>query len=188
MNASVNAFRLPKLLLAIMLAAPALLAQNIGVPAPASPEFDQLLRGPASQSAFTFDRTMLSVADNFLGSNDADTKRIVAGLNSITVRNYHARDYASYDSGAFSAMDDHFRATGWKHLVNASAKSNGMSTDLWLHFSGANITNVTVLTRGDRNMSVVAVDCTLRPLDLVHLSGHLGIPKVDENAVMVPAR
>jgi hypothetical protein len=36
-------------------------------------------------------------------------------------------------------------------------------------------------------MSVIEVSGALRPLDLVHLSGHLGIPKVDPNAVMVPA-
>jgi hypothetical protein len=36
-------------------------------------------------------------------------------------------------------------------------------------------------------MSVIQVTCELRPLDLVHLSGHLGIPEVDPNAVMVPA-
>ena len=36
-------------------------------------------------------------------------------------------------------------------------------------------------------MNVIAVNCDLRPLDLLHLSGHFGIPKVDESAVMVPA-
>jgi hypothetical protein len=36
-------------------------------------------------------------------------------------------------------------------------------------------------------MNVIEVSGLLRPLDLVHLSGHFGIPKVDPNAVMVPA-
>jgi hypothetical protein len=36
-------------------------------------------------------------------------------------------------------------------------------------------------------MSVIQISCELRPLDLIHLSGHFGIPKVDPNAVMVPA-
>jgi hypothetical protein len=36
-------------------------------------------------------------------------------------------------------------------------------------------------------MSVVQITCELRPLDLVHLGGHFGIPKIDPNAVMVPA-
>jgi hypothetical protein len=56
-----------------------------------------------------------------------------------------------------------------------------------LHHSGANINGLVVLTRSSRDMSVIQVACELRPLDLIHLSGHFGIPKVDPNAVMVPA-
>jgi hypothetical protein len=53
--------------------------------------------------------------------------------------------------------------------------------------TGADIDNVMVLVRGVRQMSVIEVSGELRPLDLVHLSGHFGIPKVDPDAVMVPA-
>ena len=86
-----------------------------------------------------------------------------------------------------------YHAAGWKHLVNANqtpantAQPHATVTDLWLHFHGAEIDDVTVLVRGPKNMSLVEVSGTLRPLDLVHLGGHFGIPKVDPNAVMVPA-
>ena len=53
--------------------------------------------------------------------------------------------------------------------------------------AGPDITGITVLTRSSRDMSVIQIACELRPLDLIHLSGHFGIPKVDPNAVMVPA-
>jgi hypothetical protein len=36
-------------------------------------------------------------------------------------------------------------------------------------------------------MNVIEVSGELRPLDLVHLSGHFGIPKIDPGAAMVPA-
>ena len=155
--------------------------------APAALNFDGVMTSGYSQSSFTFDRTMLQAADGFFGGGDPATRRVVAGLNSITVRNYRSRDFARYDPGALAMIDGQLRGAGWKHLVNAAAKGSGNMTDMWLHFDGPNITNVTVLSRGDRNMSVVAVDCSLRPLDLLHLSGHFGIPKVDEGAVMVPA-
>ena len=86
-----------------------------------------------------------------------------------------------------------YHAAGWKHLVNVNqtpantAQPTHAVTDLWLHFTGADIDGVTVLSRAPRNMNVIQLTCDLRPLDLVHLSGHLGIPKVDPNAVMVPA-
>jgi len=95
-----------------------------------------------------------------------------------------------------------YRSAGWKHLVNAhdgdrdrahdatgnsGAPQHGTATDLWLHFTGTDIDGVTVLARGARDMNMVQIACDLRPLDLIHLSGHFGIPKVDPNAVMVPA-
>jgi hypothetical protein len=35
-------------------------------------------------------------------------------------------------------------------------------------------------------LNVIQVACDLRLLDLIHLSGHFGISKVDPNAVIVP--
>jgi hypothetical protein len=150
--------------------------------------FEAVMASNYSQTAFTFDRSMLQVADSYFANGDAETRRVIAGLNSITVHNYRARDFARYDAGALATIDAQYRAAGWKHMVNANAKNSASITDLWLRFSGANISGLTVLTRGDRNMNVISVDCTLRPLDLLHLSGHFGIPKVDESAVMVPER
>ena len=60
-------------------------------------------------------------------------------------------------------------------------------TDVWLHFTGADIDRMTVVVRATRQLNVIQVAGDLRPLDLIHLSGHFGIPKVDPSAVMVPA-
>lgn len=149
--------------------------------------FDALIQGPSAQSSFTFDRSMLSLADAWLASSNPDARRVVAGLNSIAVHNYHLRDDADYNLSVWPMIEDQFRAGNWKHLVNANSKSGGIQTDMWMRFEGANIRNVVVLTRSIHDMNSIVVDCTLRPLDLLHLSGHFGIPKVDENAIMVPA-
>jgi hypothetical protein len=104
------------------------------------------------------------------------------------VENFRYTRPAFYDPEVMNSLIARYRAAGWKHLVNANAHpGEGVTTDLWLHFRGAEIDDVTVLVRGQRDMNVIAVSGALRPLDLVHLSGHFGIPKVDQNAVMVPA-
>jgi hypothetical protein len=92
-----------------------------------------------------------------------------------------------------AAIVDSFHRAGWKHLVNGNqtpgneAQPKTAITDVWLHFSGADIDHVTVLVRASRDMNLIQVAGDLRPLDLLHLSGHFGIPKVDPSAVMVPA-
>jgi hypothetical protein len=114
-------------------------------------------------------------------------------LTGISVDNYHYPHPAFYTPETMASIIAGYHAAGWKHLVNGNqtpantAQPHSTVTDLWLRFAGPDITGVTVLTRSPQNMSVVQVACELRPLDLVHLSGHFGIPKIDPNAVMVPA-
>jgi len=144
---------------------------------------------PATHTAFTFDHDMLQSMSGAMGENGGP----IAGLSAITVENYRYKEPAFYIPEEVYAVIAAYREAGWKHLVDQNA-SPGQSaspdkplTDLWLHFEGANIDGVTVLVRGRKTMSVIEVSGVLKPLDLVHLSGHFGIPKVDPGAVMVPA-
>ncbi len=155
---------------------------------PPSAAFTSIVHAPATETTFTFDRSMLAATDGFFSSQDPEARRVAAGLNSVTVHNYHYRDGADYDPGAFAALDSNFKLSGYQHLVNANAHGGPSTTDLWLRFQGPNVNSVVVLTRGDRNMSAIVVDCTLRPLDLLHLGGHFGIPQVSPGAIMVPAQ
>lgn len=154
---------------------------------------NELADQPATHISFTFDRSMLQYAESFIDNGDAQVKRAAAALNSITVDTFHYQHPAFYTPEAMGSIIASYQAAGWKHLVNAndkpvrSAQPNTAITDLWLHFHGAEIDDVTVLVRAPRDMNLIQVSCALRPLDLLHLSGHFGIPKVDPNAVMVSA-
>ena len=148
---------------------------------------------PGTHASFTFDKDMLSAAEGFIDDRDSAGRRVVAGLNSITVETFRYREPAFYTPESMAAFVAAYDRAGWKHLVNQNAGPREQAspthplTDLWLHFRGAEIDDVTVLVRGQKNMQLIEVSGALRPLDLVHLSGHFGIPKVDPDAVMVPA-
>ena len=138
---------------------------------------------PATHTAFTFDRDMLQ---SMLGPQNF-------ALNAVTVTNYRYREPAFYVPEAFAALTQAYSAAGWKHLVEAHVSPREQVTplkpitDLWLHFHGAEIDNVAVLIRAPKQMNLIEVSGMMRPLDLLHLGGHFGIPKVDPDAVMVPA-
>ncbi len=162
------------------------------VPLPSSSPFEpagvtQALAGltsqPASHTAFTFDRDMLQ---GMLGQQ-------AAGLNAVTVQNFRYHEPAFYVPEALASLRASYNAAGWKHLVEANVGPREQATpvkpitDLWLHFRGAEIDDVAVLIRAPKQMNLIEVSGLLRPLDLMHLGGHFGIPKVDPGAVMVPA-
>ena len=148
---------------------------------------------PATHTGFVFDRSMLQAAQGVLASGGLDSDRAAAAIHSIAIDSYRYPQPAFYTPEGMTLIINTYHAAGWKHLVNVNqtpantAQPNGTVTDLWLHFTGADIDGVTVLARGPRDMNVIQIACDLRPLDLIHLSGHFGIPKVDPNAVMVPA-
>jgi dGTP triphosphohydrolase len=154
--------------------------------------FANLSDQPATHSGVTFDRNMMQIAQSVLEANGLDQKRAAAAVTGIAVDTYRYQRPAFYTPEAMNALLANYKAAGWKHLVNANqtaantAQPEHVVTDLWLHFSGADIDAVTVLTRGVKTMNVVRVTGDLRPLDLLHLGGHFGIPKVDPSAVMVP--
>jgi hypothetical protein len=174
----------------LVLAVPIAIAQQ---PVGFTDSLATLANQPATHTAFSFDRSMLQIAQNLLASNGMDANHAAAALTGISIDNYSYPHPAFYVPETMNAIIDSFHTAGWKHLVNANqnaantAQPHSMVTDLWLHFTGADIDGVTVLTRASRDMSVVHITCELRPLDLVHLSGHFGIPKIDSNAVMVPS-
>ena len=117
----------------------------------------------------------------------------VAGFNGVSFEHYQYPEPVFYIPEEMHVLEQAYHAAGWKHLVDASVNPRESASptkpiaDIWFHYAGGDIDHVTVLIRGRKEMNVVRVSGLLRPMDLVHLSGHLGIPKVDPGAVMVPA-
>ena len=179
---------------ATLLAVSPALAQNFVPPGPAPDPFATLSDQPATHSGITFDRSMMQMAQSVLESNGLDEKRAAAAITGVAFDNYRYAHPAFYTPEAMDALIYNYKVAGWKHLVNANqtaantAQPDKPVTDLWLHFTGTDIDALTVLTRAQKTMTVVRLTGDLRPLDLLHLSGHLGIPKVDPGAVMVPDR
>lgn len=161
---------------------------------PGVPEnLDALANQPASHMGYTFDRSQIQAAQQILESGGLPSDRAAAALNSISFDNYRYKEPAFYTPEAMAGIVEAYRRAGWKHLVDGntgpanSAMPKDSITDVWLHFSGGDIDHVTVLIRSAKDMNLIQVAGDLRPLDLLHLAGHFGIPKVDPSAVMVPA-
>ena len=163
------------------------------IPPGISERLNSLADQPATHTGVVFDRTMMQVAQSVLQQGGMDPDRAAAALTSISFDTYRFKEPAFYTPETMASILDRFHRAGWKHLVNGNQSTTNMAqpqtmiTDVWLHFSGTDIDQVTVLTRGAMQMNLIQVAGELRPLDLLHLSGHFGIPKVDPNAVMVPA-
>jgi hypothetical protein len=127
---------------------------------------------------FTFDKSMLEMANNFVG--DDDTRRVVAKLRGISVHEYRFSAAGMYDPRALDTVREQYHDRGWKHMVTSQsyvARPDQARTDVWVRFEHSNVEGIVVLVSSPKNLNLVAINGTLSPLDLLHLRGHFGIPK-----------
>jgi hypothetical protein len=70
--------------------------------------------------------------------------------------------------------------------MNNREKGGGPGmTELWVRFDHEAISNVAILLARDNEVNFISVSGSISPLDLSHLGGHFGIPKI-EGGVRVP--
>jgi hypothetical protein len=146
---------------------------------------DSLEESASSKSGYTFDHSMLVLAAK-LDPDNENLRRVIAGVNGISVRTYRFQRVSTYDPAALGSVDEEYRAAGWKRVINKGEKTEDSArTDLWVRTQDNAITNVALLLMKPTEVTFVAVSGSISPIDLLHLSGHFGIPQI-EGGVSIP--
>jgi hypothetical protein len=139
----------------------------------------------SSKTEFTLDHSMLIFASK-LDSDNQDLRRVIAGVSGVSVHRYHFLEPGMYDPQDLNSIRKEYEEAGWKQLMNNHEKGGGPGmTELWVHFDHEAISNVAILLARDNEVNFISVSGSISPLDLSHLGGHFGIPKI-EGGVRVP--
>ena len=139
----------------------------------------------SSKTEFTLDHSMLVFASKLDPENE-DLRRVIAGVSGVSVHSFHFPSPWMYDPEALSSVKEEYHAAGWKQLVNNHDKDGGPGmTNVWIRFENNAVSNIAILVSRSTEVNLVAVSGSISPLDLSHLGGHFGIPKI-EGGVMVP--
>ena len=150
-------------------------------------EFETLRQSASSKTEFTLDHSMLVLASK-LDSGNPDLLRVIAGVNGLSVHRYRFTEPWAYDLDVLRTVKDELNASGWMQLVNKHDR-NGVPgvTDLWVHWQDEAISNVAILIARSMEVDFIEVSGSISPLDLSHLGGHFGIPKI-EGGIRVPSQ
>lgn len=150
------------------------------------PPLDQIPQGlealrqnAASKTEFTFDHSMLVFASK-MESDNQDFRRVIAGISGLSVHNYHFPGLWTYDPDALGSVRQEYQAEGWKQLVNRHDRNGdpGMS-GVWVHFEHNAISNIAILLARSNEVTFIKIAGSISPLDLSHLCGHFGIPRIE---------
>jgi hypothetical protein len=145
---------------------------------------ESLGQNASSRTEFALDHSMLVFVSK-LDQDDEDLRRVIAGVEGVSVRSYSFPRPGMYDSGILGSVRQQYHEAGWRHIVNTRKDRNSGATDLWIRYENNTVRNVAVLFAGQNHLNFIAVSGSISPLDLVHLGGHFGIPRI-EGGVLVP--
>ena len=146
---------------------------------------EALRQDASSKTEFTLDHSMLVLASK-LDSDNEELRRVIAGVSGVSVRSYRFPGTRMFDPADLSALKEEYHAAGWKQLVNNHEKGGGPGvTDIWFRLENNTVSDVAILLARSNEINFIVVSGSLSPLDLSHLGGHFGIPKI-EGGVLVP--
>jgi hypothetical protein len=146
---------------------------------------ENLRQSASSKTEFTLDHSMLVFASK-LDSENEDLRRVIAGVSAVSVHRYHFPGAWMYDPQALSSVKDEYRSAGWKQLMNNHDKDGGAgATDLWIRLENNAVSDIAILLARANEVDFFVVSGSISPMDLSHLGGHFGIPKI-EGGVVVP--
>jgi hypothetical protein len=146
---------------------------------------ETLRQGASSKTEFTLDHSMLVFASR-LDPDNEDLRRVIAGVSGVSVHSYHFPGAWMYDPQALNSVKEEYHAAGWKQFVNNHGKDGSSgATDVWIRLENNAISNVAILVARSNEVNFFVVSGSISPLDLSHLGGHFGIPKI-EGGVVVP--
>jgi hypothetical protein len=146
---------------------------------------EALRQGASSKTEFTLDHSMLVFASKLDPENE-DLRRVIAGVSGVSVHRYHFPETWTYDPQALNSVKEEYHAAGWKQLMNNREKDGGPGvSDLWIRWENNAVSNVAILLARENEVNFILVSGSISPLDLSHLGGHFGIPKI-EGGVVVP--
>jgi hypothetical protein len=151
-----------------------------------TPQGIQTLRQFASsKTEFSLDHGMLVFASK-LDSENEDLRRVIAGVSGVSVHRYRYPGNYNYDPDAVEEVKSEYHSAGWKQLMNNHSKDGGPGTNnVWIRFQNNAISDVAMLFARSNEVDYVVVTGSISPMDLSHLGGHFGIPKI-EGGVLVP--
>ena len=150
------------------------------------PALTALMAQAAVKNSFTLDRNLLSAAAGLVPDSDAPTRQAIQKLDGVSVHILRFGATGVPDEAAVNSIREAYHLRGWKHFVtttDAGGPVHNGHTDVWMVLDGVNVRGAVILAETPRSVTLVTVAGNLSPVDILHLRGHFGIPRFDEDGL-----
>lgn len=147
------------------------------------PALDRLAAKAQATVDITLDKSLLGLAARFLSDNDGDevkAKRLIAGLNSVTVRSYEFDTAGEYNSADVEAVRSQLQPPAWSRVVGVRSKRNSEDADVYIKTeSNGNVGGVVIIVADARELTIVHIAGSIDPAQVADLGGRWHIPRIE---------
>jgi uncharacterized protein DUF4252 len=131
----------------------------------------------------TLDTNMLQLAARFLSGakqDEAQAKKLIAGLKSIYVRTFEFARAGEYNAADVEAVRAQFRGPGWSRVVGVQSRKDGENAEVFLRLEkDGKVGGLAVVAAEPKEVTIVSIVGAIDPDQLGELTGRFGIPKID---------
>jgi hypothetical protein len=172
--------RLATILYALVLAP--VWAQEIRLPA----NLEKLAAKAEESVDVTLDGHMLKLTSQLLSGSDKDeakAKKLLAGLENITVRSYKFAENGAYDAADLEAIRGQLKMPNWSRIVGVKTKG-GDNADVYLKaMDDGMIAGVVILAAEPREFTMVSIAGRFDLAQLADLGGKYHIPELEPGSL-----
>jgi hypothetical protein len=153
-------------------------AQDFKLP----PALDRLAAKAQATVDITLDKSLLGLAARFLSDKDDDqmrAKRLMAGLDSVTVRSYEFDETGEYTKADVDSVRVQLQPPAWSRVVGVTSKRNSEDADVYVRTeSNGNLLGIVIIAADPRELTIVHIAGTIDPAQLGDLGGRWHIPRI----------
>jgi hypothetical protein len=165
-----------KLAFITCLALTPLAAQSIKLP----PSLERLATKASDVVDVTLDANMLQLASRFLSNkgDDAQVKKLIAGLRAIYVRNFEFAKEGEYQESDIEPIRAQLKNPAWSRIVGVRSTKSGENSEVYIKTENNKVGGLVVLAAEPRELTIVSIEGSIDPDQLNELGGHFGIPNL----------
>jgi hypothetical protein len=145
------------------------------------PEFASLAKKASEVVNVNFDPRLLGMACRFLSSDDpeeAQVKKLCAGLRGIFVRHYTFESDFAYPKADIDAVRRQLNAPGWSQMVNVRSNKEKSDVDVYVLIEGDQARGLSIIASQPREFTIVNIVGSI-DLEQLHELKNLGVPDLE---------
>ena len=146
------------------------------------PDFGPLANKATESVNLSLSPWLLRIAAACIDDTDADsaaTKKLLAGIQSIEIRNFRfATDFA-YSAADIDAVRLQLAAPGWTRLVQVRDRKSNENVDIYLSIENNQTRGFALIASEPREFTIINIVGSISVEDLPRLEKQLHLPKTE---------